>query len=133
MTGLVRLFPTPLPCRFCHRPSYLAEADDEKRLHPLHPCCAYWIGQLKRPSCVACAYFNSRRKGRAGKLEGPELRPEKDFDEDEGLLLVLALLRETKGWVALSELLPLVGGRGRLLNQLVNVGVKEQGSWFKWT
>ena len=137
--GLISLT-TPLPCRYCKLPSYLAEADDEKRLHPLHPCCQFWIGQEGRATCVACAVFNSRRTGaRTGAQTFQPARPtaaqrRKDFDEDMALLLVLRRLRETGDWVSTAQLMPLVSGRIDLLDQLHLAGIEQSGTKYriKW-
>jgi len=37
------------PCRFCGQRTYLA--DD---VGPLHPCCAFWMGELGNGWCEAC-------------------------------------------------------------------------------
>lgn len=129
--GFIRL-ELPLPCRYCHLPAYLAEADEEKQLHPLHPCCRFWIGEQGASSCLACAPFNSRRAGgRTGP--GPSSRPRQvlDFDEDEGLLQVLAFLRQDGGWVEARQLLPLVGGRLGVLASMTLAGVENKGSFFR--
>lgn len=140
---------TPLPCRYCHLPSYLAEADDERRLHPLHPCCRFWIGQEGRSSCVACANFNARRSGPRKRAQTPPptsasmppVRPnsapiEKKFDEDQALLLVLAALRSNE-WVDITQLLPLINNQADLLDQLSAVGVevikRNNGTYYRIT
>jgi hypothetical protein len=139
VNGFIRLG-TPLPCRYCHLPAYMAEADEEKRLHPLHPCCRFWIGEQGASSCLACASFNARRSG--GRTDGrtPALRssgsrsePRQvlDLDEDEALLAALAYLRKAGGWVDAPELLPLVGGRLALLASLTLAGVENRGRLFR--
>ena len=142
--GLI-ILSTPLPCRYCHLPSYLAEADDNKMLHPLHPCCQFWIGQEGRATCVACANFNSRRSGGRTRAQAPpgstsasmpRPRPNsaqrrKDFDEDTALLLVLRRLREDGGWVSTAQLMPLVSGRIDLLDQLHLAGIEQRGTNYR--
>lgn len=132
----------PLPCRYCHRPSYLAEVDDEKRLHPLHPCCRFWIEKQGHTSCLACN--NSRRTGGrtpaqtppgSSSASMPRPRPNsapegKKFDEDEGLLLVLAALRRSGTWVDSAQLLPFVGNRVDVLAQLSLV-VEQRGTYYR--
>jgi hypothetical protein len=135
--GLITLN-IPLPCRYCHLPSYLAEADDEKQLHPLHPCCRFWIEQEGKATCVACASFNSRRAGRAGvpgRSGGPASQvrpaPQKKFDEDDALLLVLGFLRRSGDWVEVTRLLPMVDGRADLLAQLSLAGIEQHGNFYR--
>jgi hypothetical protein len=120
--GLIALG-SPLPCRYCGLPSFLAEADEEKRLHPLHPCCRFWIGEQGALTCVACASFNARRKqtpvsARAERkireLQAVSI-PRTETSDDEMLLALLARLRHTNLWVDLRVLEELVGGRASML------------------
>lgn len=124
---------TPLPCRYCGRPSYLAEAGEDRMLHPLHPCCRFWIGEQNRRSCVACVAFNTRQDAR------PTSRPKKkerqhqsrDPDEDDDLLLVvLGRLRKASGlWVDQRVISALVGWRARdLLIALIGAEMVEMRS-----
>jgi hypothetical protein len=127
----------PRPCRYCLRPTYLAEIEDG-RVAPLHRCCRFWIGQQGHRTCDACANFNARRSGArrvAGTPpfpgSGPNSETRQEFDEDAAVLRVLAHLRRTGGWVDASQLLPLAGDRWAVLVSLTRAGVENRGSQFR--
>jgi hypothetical protein len=47
----------PKPCRYCGLASFLTDDDG-----PVHPCCAFWIGELGRKVCHGCRAALSLRR-----------------------------------------------------------------------
>ena len=58
---------TPLPCRYCGRPSWLADETG-----PAHPCCRWWFEREGAPHCPACRTSEAlRRRTEDYRLEAP--------------------------------------------------------------
>jgi hypothetical protein len=103
-------------------------------LHPLHPCCRFWIGEQGRRTCVACSSFNTRQEAIAAKSPKRKRRAvqqSRDPEEDDDLLLaILGRLRKANGlWVDQRVLSALVGWRARdLLIALIGADLVEMRS-----